>query len=282
MTTFSNSRCYEIETLEYDDGLFPEVDATYIIHLQDNGRYEHVQEELNKVHPTNTVYLVKNEGFKTCEKRDLRIPTSVFDLIDAFLYVFHDAIHKNYQSVLILEDDFIFDEKVGEHATAVCDFLRSKKGEEYVYSIGCLPFAMVPYNGTTYRGISTVGTHSMIYSRRWMENVVHKRSEIDDWDLYHNVRIVKYMYYTPLCYQLFPTTENKSNWGGENWLYRMGAMVVKSILWVLGLETDIHPGYDIMYVVAKLFVLLIALELLVRFVPWRRHIIPWIQKQNIW
>jgi hypothetical protein len=125
-----------------------------------------------------------------------------------------------------------------------------------------------------------MGTHSMIYSREWMEHLVHKRQDIDDWDLYHNLHIVKYVYYTPLCYQLFPDTENKRNWGGENWLYRMGAMVIKAFIWILGLETNIHPGYDIMYVVAKLFVVLLSIDLLVRFVPWRRHIIPWVQKHG--
>jgi hypothetical protein len=74
--------------------------------------------------------------------------------------------------------------------------------------------------------------------------------------------------------------ENKRNWGGENWLYRMGAMVIKAFIWILGLETNIHPGYDIMYVVAKLFVVLLSIDLLVRFVPWRRHIIPWVQKHG--
>ena len=278
MTTFSNSQCYELETIEYDKGIFPDVDATYIIHLRDNGRHEHIMDELAKTHPTNTVHLVVNTGFKTCEKRDLRVPSSVFDLIDAFLYVFHDAIQKNYQSVLILEDDFIFDEKVGDHSPAVCEFLRSKKGEEYVYALGCLPFAMMPYNSTTYRGILTMGMHSVIYSRAWMEKVVHKRQDIDDWDLYHNLHIVKYVYYTPLCYQLFPATENKSNWGGENWLYRLGAMCIKAVIWLLSLETQIHPGYDIMYFLSKLFMVLVAIEILVRYVPWRRHVIPWVQR----
>ena len=67
-----NTSCYEIKKYTYDVGILDNsVDATYIIHLKHNGRYEHIQEQLKEYHPTKTVYIVYNEGFKKCEKNSL-------------------------------------------------------------------------------------------------------------------------------------------------------------------------------------------------------------------
>ena len=47
------------------------VDATYIIHLKDNGRLEHIYQQLEEFSPTKIIYIVFNQGFKNCTKKDL-------------------------------------------------------------------------------------------------------------------------------------------------------------------------------------------------------------------
>jgi len=268
MTEFQNKHCYEIKTLNYDDGIFNRgVDATYIIHLRNNGRYDSIMKQLNVVHPTNKVHLVYNDGFKVCEKTGLKQSTSVFDLVDAFLFAFHDAINKDYKSILILEDDFIFDKNIRKHASSVCEFVNEKKGESYVFSIGCIPFIMFPHNSTTYCGLATCGTHSMIYSLEWMKNIINRREHIDDWDVFHNTHIIKYVYHTPLCYQLFPDTENKKNWGNTNWLYIICSTFIKYAFWLVGLETHIYPGYAIFYLLSKVVILIVIILILSRYIP---------------
>ena len=41
--------CYYIKTLYFNDPLFKETDVTYIIHLENNGRYKNIEKELKKI-----------------------------------------------------------------------------------------------------------------------------------------------------------------------------------------------------------------------------------------
>jgi hypothetical protein len=47
---------YQLENIKYIDELLPEIDATYIIHLEGNGRYAHIQDPFLKHHPTKEVF----------------------------------------------------------------------------------------------------------------------------------------------------------------------------------------------------------------------------------
>lgn len=65
--------CYKFEKLEYKSGFLDDcVDATYIIHLEGNGRLPHIHEQLRKFQPSRTVYISVNSGFKKCEKEFAR------------------------------------------------------------------------------------------------------------------------------------------------------------------------------------------------------------------
>jgi hypothetical protein len=60
-----NTECYTFKKITYQKGIYDEsVDATYIIHLKDNGRIDHIYEQLTMYHPTKVVYIVYNLGFK--------------------------------------------------------------------------------------------------------------------------------------------------------------------------------------------------------------------------
>ena len=51
--------CYNFKKLEFNQGLLDNcIDVTYIIHLEGNGRLEHIYEQLNKFHITKKVFIL--------------------------------------------------------------------------------------------------------------------------------------------------------------------------------------------------------------------------------
>ena len=117
---------YTIKTIHSKQGLFDEsVDATYILHLVGNGRESSIYEQLEKTVPTKTIHVVYNPGYKS-GKKGLEIDASYKDLTHANLWIFADALSKNYQNVLILEDDFFFDQEIHDpsHIHNITQFLR--------------------------------------------------------------------------------------------------------------------------------------------------------------
>jgi len=255
-----NTNCYRLEKLDYADGLL-DIDATYIIHLEGNGRIDHIHEQLTKYHPSNTVYILYNKGFKQCEKK-LHMDDSKIDLIDAFLSIFKDAHQKNYGTILILEDDFIFHEKIKDKQVRknVMSFLKKKENEPIIYMLGCLPFIQQPYDYNNNILLMGIGCHSCIYTRNIREKILQKdQTKIIDWDYYTLFEEKRYLYHEPLCYQLFPETENQKNW--------FSFLGLKNILiylfQTLKLDEQVEPGYSIFYMVSKLLFVLIILLLIV-------------------
>jgi hypothetical protein len=251
----ASQQCYSIKTLNYNDGLFDEsVDATYIIHLEGNGRESHILEELGRTRPTNKVHIVYNKGFRKCDKGD-KTRTTWEDLTHTYLWIFKHALSKNYANILILEDDFMFVPEIHNlsHIQNINEFVKTHCNNDFVYLLGCLPTIALPYDFTNYLGVITTGMHSVIYSKKCMENTL-AFDNVQDWDahftLYSKSRT--YLYYKPLCYQLFPHTENKLNWGNENFALKILAYLFKFIINALSLYKSVEPGYSIFYAFSKI------------------------------
>lgn len=263
-----NSKCYSFKYIKYGDGIFNDtVDATYVIHLKGNGRYENIIKQLNEYHLTNDVYILMNDGYKKCNKtKNIVYPAD--DLIDAFFQIFKHASEKKYDNILILEDDFIFTDKIKDnnHVENINNFLNKKKGEDFIYYIGCLPWLLVPtfYDINTYYATCSTGTHSVIYSKKNRESCMKKyydaMYETRDWDVLNNVYSAnRYAYYRPLCYQIFENTENSRNWGSFNIIFKFLAVIIKYIFSLLQLDKNIEPGYSILYAFSKLLFLILVI-----------------------
>jgi hypothetical protein len=244
---------YRLENIKYTDELFPEIDATYIIHLEGNGRYAHIQDQLSKYHPTKEVFILWNQGYKTGTK-PAHITNPPLDLVDAYLHVCKDAKSRNYHYVLILEDDFIFDERIRslEHRENIQAFLANRSEENFQYLLGCIPYIRVPYTWTTNISILSAGTHACIYSKANREYLLENRDNIKDWDIYGVYHATRYMYSIPLCYQLFPKTENSEHWGYENAILYLMAFLMKRVFGILYLDTQVEPGYPLFYILSML------------------------------
>jgi hypothetical protein len=253
--------CYYLKTQYYNEPLFKNVDATYIIHLQGNEeRHKNITDQLEMYQPTKIVHIVYNKGYKNCNKD--KIQDTVQDLIDTYLYIMNDA--KQYDTILILEDDFMFHKDIKEHTHNIDTFIQNNT--DYIYRLGCIPIIQLPYNMYTYIGLS-LATHSVLYSKsirnKILENKIGDWNKIVDWDVYINFVSVNYIYYKPLCYQLFPNTENRNNWGNFNkFIHYIAQLFIVTFIKLMGIDTHAEPGYSILYTISKLLSLLIVLFIL--------------------
>jgi len=248
------SNCYTFKKEQYKNHIFKEVQATYVIHLEGNGRLDNIYSQLQKYHITETVYIVFNKGFKKCTK-DEKIDKAPLDLIDAFYTVFKDANNKGYNNILILEDDFIFDEKIADPTCSqdIDMFIKKKQNSEFIYYLGEIPWLQTYMGGKHHTLLFSTGTHACIYSNAFMKKMIEqiKQETIDDWDSFLNLSWkmlgIRYKYDIPLCYQIFPDTDNRKNWSGSN-IFTMkhiyGNLIIHMFK-MMKLDEQVHPGYEI-------------------------------------
>jgi hypothetical protein len=243
------NKCYKLIKFTNKNYLFKNVEAIYIIHLEGNGRLQSVINQLQNYKLTKEVYILFNKGYKKCEK-DKHIILPRYDLIDCFFYIMKDAQNKQYNNILILEDDFIFNKdiqntKITNH---IDNFLLINENKLFLYYIGALPYLQIPtFNQENILMLSS-GAHSIIYPKTFINyiNTINKK-KINDWDVYLNLNFKRYIYYKPLCYQLFPETENSKNCINSFYITKPLLNILFNIFKILKLDKQIDPGYTIMY-----------------------------------
>jgi len=249
-----NKHCIRIEThtVNKSKSLFEtSVDATYIMHLENNGRINSINEQLQQFQPTNNIHIVFNKGYTKC-KKSLYLHEPAYDLIDTLGFIFYDAKEKGYENILVLEDDFIFSEEINKsnHLYNINSFLREKKNENMIYSLGCLSWIQLPYNSHTNINMLSTGTHSVIYTKPARNNFLSKNiNEISDLDIFQNLywNTRRYVYYKPLCYQLFPPTENSDKWPSF-----FGFNPIKNYIKYSELDIRAENGFSNTYMFAKI------------------------------
>jgi len=145
---------------------------------------------------------------------------------------------------------FIFSKEAANHAIHVEDFL--KRDTLFVYQLGSKPFVAIPIDRYHYR-IRGVLAHANMYSSLARSQLLidYKEGKMkDNLDTYISNTLPLYMYHTPLCYQLFPMTENRKNWH-KNSLPFSKTLSDLFISWT-NLENEPEPGFTIMYWFAKI------------------------------
>jgi hypothetical protein len=252
--------CYRFRSFYNENAMFHTVDATYIVHLKGNGRYENIEKQLNRYPLTKHVHILINEGYKNCDKPGIDSPA--IDLVDAFKYCMNHATQ--YNNILILEDDFIVHEDIYDHVDNINNFVENNT--DFIYRLGCVPYIMIPYDHTNYKGIST-GSHSVIYSKSVRNEIVN--STINDWDVFLNFHLMNYIYHTPIIYQLFPSTENSNRWGDYNIFIRILGCILRNVLYICNLHKQVEPGYSIFYIVAKWWYILVLLFIFYKIIVSR-------------
>jgi len=240
------------------------VDATYIIHKAGNGRLDQVKEQLKMYQPTKTIYLVQTPGWK--EKHELpenkHICSTLTDIVDNNIQIFKHANKREYRNILVLEDDFFFKEKIlnKDVQEEINFFLKENQEKDMIYTLGCVPLMSFPFywKSIFFNHYYTVfaGMHCCVFTKPYREKLLNKGDDylkkILDWD-YETFFGV--MYHEPLCYQLFPETENKQNWGNYSVVAYIIVSFYKKLILLLQLDKKPEPGYTIAYVYSKIVVI---------------------------
>ncbi len=244
-----NESAYRFEEMNYDKGLFDEcIDATYIIHLENNGRYEHIQNQLKQYQPSKKVFLLWNKGY-TCSKKQEYITRAPLDLVDAFYTCFQHAKNNNHNTILILEDDFIFVQKylTDDNIKSVSEYVNENKNEKLIYKIGCFDYSFKFTDDKHFDHKFGGAAHSVIYSKSVIDYTLNKpQEEILDWDDYtYSPEFNKKMFYKPLCIQSVKKTENRTYWHVGKYekhknylLYRFECFISDFFLNILKFDRD--------------------------------------------
>ena len=222
-------KCYEFKLISFKHGIFDNsLDATYILHLENNGRLSNIKKQLQKIKPTKKVFIYYNKGFKTCKKNNIQNTNQ--DIIHSNIEIFKHSQMNQFKTILVLEDDFIFDRELvfKENIININNFIHNNHQKRLMLSLGCLPIFILPslQKNMLYSMLS-LGAHNMIYTQKFQKYVLENEKKTytyNDWDIYSNYFSNKYIYYKPLIYQKFEETENQKNWvdilGIKKWVLK--------------------------------------------------------------
>tara|TARA_Y100000389_G_scaffold153331_1_gene153541 strand:+ start:14335 stop:15201 length:867 start_codon:yes stop_codon:yes gene_type:complete len=256
--------CYKIDTLTYKSGLLDNVvNAVYVLLMEGSDRKSNVYRQIEDYKLSTHNHIIINKGYKKCPKT-LCAQKPRYDLMNANIYVMKDAEKNGYNNILILEDDFILDERIRQ-PSVIKDLETFTSNNEFdIYNLGCVCPIMNFWRSSgkhikmTWRGT----THADIISKNGRQNILKNfnkdpcmKNKISHFQGFHDVWYnyvlnKQYMYYRPLCYQTFPETENKSEW--SHWF-------IDLFLRILGLNKKEKPGWDILYVLTYLLSIVLNL-----------------------
>ena len=268
-----NNKCYSFEELNFDKSLFNSIDATYILYLEGNGRYDSIRSQLSLYVPTKKVYIVHNKGYKKCPKKYVKYSTH--DCANSHLEAYIHANNMSYNNILILEDDFEFNPEIKNKniISYLNNFILSKSNTNFIYYLGIIPIILIPYDYFSYKVIASGGTHAYIASSKYRERILSNESNKKDFikalhfESHINSNTNAYTYNKYLCTQIFPQTENSQNWGKsdkETIFTKFMFNCVKKYNKFVKLDKQIEPGYTIGYTGTKIlfwFIVLIIIYL---------------------
>lgn len=275
-----NSHCYRFDYIRFDNGLLDKIiDAVYVILLENSDRTENVYKQLNKYKLSKNTYIQINKGYKNCDKILMK-QQSNYDLLDSNYNIWLHAKENNYNNILILEDDFIFDNRILDKNVLndLDNFINNNEFD--IYSLGNRPIILSPFLLTKHpRVIFSLVSHCIVLSKNTRNILIDKYKNEDwlkssrghiDW-IYTKNNFNYYIYYKPLCYQTFPKTENMDTWDIDtNYIFKLVSIFNRYILIpLLKLDKQPQPGFDIHYILS--YTLSISLYLSIIYVIYRLY-----------
>lgn len=240
---------YYFKEYTNNNGIFDNIiDITYILLMENSPREKNVLENMDKFKLSKKVIIQYNKGFLNC-KKDLIQQTTNYDLSDAYNNVFLHSIKNNFDRILVLEDDFMFDERILDKNTINDIENLFKNISVNVFNLGTALALIKPYsvlfNEFNCRKL-IVGSqsHAVIYSRKFIDKYTYNYSKKNikvHYDLNFSEFFIDniYTYKYPLSYQLLYETENFKQWHLNKYLM----IFIK----LLKLDTQALPGFDILY-----------------------------------
>lgn len=262
--------CHEKIKLEFQKGLYDSsIDATYILYLDGNiDRYNKIMNQIKKYQPTKNIFIIKSKSYKKCNKNDNIIINSVFnDIIYTHLEVYAHAENHNLQNILILEDDFIFDEDIANaiNIKEINNFLIKKKNQNFMYFFGGCPIIVYPtINLYHYKCLYIYALHGYVISHKFRQKILslNKQKFVNDLNFETNLgkNSNQYMFYKPLIYQMFPATENKKIWSSA---FGFKSKLCLYLIKIFNLDKEYKKPYAIMYYITKNLIILIIIIIII-------------------
>jgi len=251
-----NNKCYKFELRNYNKGFLDDfVNCTYILHLENNGRMKNIEQQLSRNIPTKKIYIVYNKGYKNCTKKLIDYNSKI-DLVDANLIIMKHSIDNNFNNILILEDDFIFDyDRINDIKKNIVNdiklFFNKNKNEKFYYNLGPSPLIINPniniFN-KNYKCNICFATHANIYTKNIRIDILNKinnRYNISiHWDVFLTRNYKNYFHKYSICYQTFPITENQKIWS-EGIFSKFFFYITTKCIKLLNYDEKPQPAHDI-------------------------------------
>lgn len=267
--------CHKKIKLQFEKGLYDgSIDATYILYLEGNlDRYNQIMKQIKKYPTTKNIFLIVNKGYKKC-KKNVIITNSTHDCTYSHLEAYAHAENNNFNNILILEDDFIFDEDIDNsiNIKEINTFLNKKKNENFMYFFGGCPLIVnqIHDNLFHYKCTFIYTAHGYVSSKKFRQKILSfdKQKFVNDLNFENNLgkNTNQYMFYKPLIYQIFPLTENKKIWGSA---FGLKSKLCLYLIDIFNLDKEYKKPYAIMYYVTKNLIMLITLLILCIFIIFK-------------
>ena len=222
------NNCSTYEYINFKNGILDNIiDAVYVILLLDSPRTDSVYRQINELKLSKHNIIQINKKYKDCHI-DLCEQKPHFHLYYNLVNIFKHANINNFNNILVLEDDFIFDPEIKDKhiINDLENFINFNDFD--MYCLGNTGFVIPTFNLKHLRLKSTGLSHSLIFPKKSRDKVIndYKNNKCiinPENDPHHDIQLnyildKKYVYYKPLCYQPLEITENQLNWDNKLWL----------------------------------------------------------------
>ena len=192
------SDCYSYEIINFEQSSL-NVNAVYVLTMENSDRLEKIKKQLYIYKPGKRIIIQINKGYKKCAKRlcdnsKEYINNSYNDISHAYLNAFKNAIQKQYENILILEDDAIFSPEYYNpyNLKIVNEFIPKLNSNQWIFALGLMPWVSLYYSYGIRRSILAYGLHATIFPISVVTNIIQDCNSISDMDNYINTRCVRY------------------------------------------------------------------------------------------
>lgn len=248
------NKCYNFKIIKNNENLF-NIDATYVLTLTNSQRKKQYTEQLKKYKFSKKIYIQYNKGFKNCKKNlnNTVINNVQSDIFHAFLNIFKHAKNNNYNSILILEDDFLVSEKINKNdIDNINNIIPQLNKKNTILRLGSFPWVTSFYlkNPKFLNLHLGNGAHAIIYPKNIINNILTDSKKIKNGIVEFDLFIHRYkqlLYKKSIISQIITETDSYKSWGISNIIIKNFTKLGMIIFKKLKLNKKPEPGSRILY-----------------------------------